>query len=395
MKKKICVTAAVFVMSNVANALTVYDKDGTQLYLDGRVMSVFYGPNYNKAGVKDAAITTSGRFGIGGKTQITSWVSGLGYAQWDVANDSNDSHFKARDQWVALDFGQYGLVKMGRYVDATYFVEQLTDYWEDAAGIQQGKFNGERRSSQLSYIYDNYGFYGRLGVQFAEDNARIWNMGEVLNNKYAIDSGFNLALGYTFDKVWFGPISIRAAYSYLRGQDENDTTQSDVIVNDVLIVPSRGLGFKNFYHVNGGISWGDIHNGFYVALIGEYACMRQPNLYKDTKIINKGGEFLVGYAFGNGLEVRTSYQMTMWEFMASADSGVGGYDGLKIKNKRVPVFVNYKFNPNFDVWAECGFNAGSDHNIDHIGNGEAWQEDSTIGLAQDKFVWSLGARYTF
>jgi predicted porin len=123
--------------------------------------------------------------------------------------------------------------------------------------------------------------------------------------------------------------------------------------------------------------------------------MRQPNLYKDTKIINKGGEFLVGYAFGNGLEVRTSYQMTMWEFMASADSGVGGYDGLKIKNKRVPVFVNYKFNPNFDVWAECGFNAGSDHNIDHIGNGEAWQEDSTIGLAQDKFVWSLGARYTF
>jgi hypothetical protein len=284
---------------------------------------------------------------------------------------------------------------MGRYVDATYFVEQLTDYWEDAAGIQQGKFNGERRSSQLSYIYDNYGFYGRLGVQFAEDNARIWNMGEVLNNKYAVDSGFNLALGYTFDKVWFGPISIRAAYSYLRGQDENDTTQSDVIVNDVLIVPSRGFGFKNFYHVNGGISWGDIHNGFYVALIGEYACMRQPNLYKDTKIINKGGEFLVGYAFGNGLEVRTSYQMTMWEFMVSADSGVGVFDGLKIKNKRVPVFVNYKFNPNFDVWAECGFNAGSDHNIDHIGNGEAWQENSTMGLAQDKFVWSLGARYTF
>ena len=124
MKKKICVTAAVFVMSNVANALTVYDKDGTQLYLDDRVMSVFYGPNYNKAGVKDAAITTSGCFGIGGKTQITSWVSGLGYAQWDVANDSNDSHFKARDRWVGLDFGQYGLVKMGRYVDATYFVER-------------------------------------------------------------------------------------------------------------------------------------------------------------------------------------------------------------------------------------------------------------------------------
>ena len=122
--KKSLLALAVLAMTASANATVVYDKDGTQLYLDGRVMSVFYGPNYNKAGVKDAAITTSGRFGIGGKTQITSWVSGLGYAQWDVANDSNDSHFKARDQWVGLDFGQYGLVKMGRYVDATYFVER-------------------------------------------------------------------------------------------------------------------------------------------------------------------------------------------------------------------------------------------------------------------------------
>jgi predicted porin len=398
--KKSLLALAVLAMTASANATVVYDKDGTQLYLDGRVMSVFYGPNYNKAGVKDAAITTSGRFGIGGKTQITSWVSGLGYAQWDVANDSNDSHFKARDQWVALDFGQYGLVKMGRYVDATYFVEQLTDYWEDAAGIQQGKFNGERRSSQISYIYDNYGFYGRLGVQFAEDNARVWGMGNALTNKYAVDSGFNLALGYTFDKVWFGPLSIRAGYSYLRGQDEKDTNQANLVfgANSLtvgnVIPAAHGIGFKNFYHVNGGISWGDIHDGFYVALIGEYAKMRQPNLMTDVNVVNKGGEFLVGYAFGNGLEVRTSYQMTFWEF----DIGVTGVDKVRVKNKRIPVFINYKFNPHFDVWAECGFNAGSDHNIkvvNNITNNTLLDVDNTYGLAQDKFVWSLGARYTF
>ncbi|WP_031492703.1 hypothetical protein [Succinivibrio dextrinosolvens] len=36
-------------------------------------------------------------------------------------------------------------------------------------------------------------------------------------------------------------------------------------------------------------------------------------------------------------------------------------DSGTAKVKRIPVFVNYKINPNFNVWAESGFNADSFH----------------------------------
>ncbi|WP_281071123.1 hypothetical protein [Succinivibrio dextrinosolvens] len=63
----------------------------------------------------------------------------------------------------------------------------------------QGEFNGTRRGGQLMYTYNNYGFYGQLGVQTAQDNARVWDGYDERN----VDSGFNLALGYTFDDVLF------------------------------------------------------------------------------------------------------------------------------------------------------------------------------------------------
>ena len=168
--KKSLLALSVIAAAASANAATVYDKDGTSLTLDGRVQSVFYNGNYSKAGEKDSTIENSGRFGIGGKTQITDWVSGLGYAQWDVADGSKDESFSARDQYVGADFGEFGLVKAGRFLDSTYSVEAATDIYEDAAGNVQGKFNSERRGGQLQYTYDNYGFFAQAGVQTAQDN---------------------------------------------------------------------------------------------------------------------------------------------------------------------------------------------------------------------------------
>ena len=157
--KKTLLALAVAALAASANAATVYDKDGTSLTLDGRVQSVFYSGNYSKAGENDSSIQNSARFGIGGKTQITDWVSGVGYAQWDASDGSTDN-FRARDQWVAADFSEYGLLQAGRFRDATYFVEEVTDHYEDAGDNLSGNFNGDRRNDQLKYTYDNYGFHG-------------------------------------------------------------------------------------------------------------------------------------------------------------------------------------------------------------------------------------------
>ncbi len=390
MKKSLLALAVVAVAAS-ANAATVYDKDGTSLYLDGRVQSVFYSGNHGTAGENDSSIQNSGRFGIGGKTQITDWVAGLGYAQWDVADGSADNdHFRARDQYVGADFGEFGLVKAGRFVDSTYYAEEVTDHYEDAAGTVQGKFNGERRGGQIVYIYDNYGFHAQLGAQTAQDNAKVvgssFFYGEDGSDKWAVDSGFNGALGYTFDDVVFGPLSIRAGYSYLKGQKGND-----LVVKDGEI--SNGNGFDDFKHVTAGISWGNLDSGFYAAALYEYAKMKytdeDPFVTEDAdgadygtveSVKNKGFELAVGYAFDNGVSALLGYETAYYKVNGVTIADEESYSD-KATVRRIPLFVNYKVNSNFNVWGEVGFNAGSDHDLG--------------SKKIDRQVWSLGARYTF
>jgi len=379
MKKSLLALAVVAVAAS-ANAATVYDKDGTSLYLDGRVQSVFYNGNHGTAGKNDSSIQNSGRFGIGGKTQITDWVAGLGYAQWDVANGSKDEGFTARDQYVGADFGEFGKVLAGRMLDSTYYAENVTDHYEDAAGTVQGKFNGARRGGQLQYVYDNYGFYAQLGAQTAQDSARLIDADVVVNGttykkdtKFAVDSGFNGALGYTFDDVLFGPLSFRAGYSYVKGQSGSDITGEN------------GTGFDNFKHANAGIAWGNLDSGFYAAALYEYAKLNgvgQANgVTTDNNWKNKGFELAVGYAFDNGVSALLGYEVSTVE-----STYTDGKDKAKIK--RVPLFVNYKINSNFNVWGEVGFNAGSDDR-DEVAKVTGSSKKT------DRAVWSLGARYTF
>jgi len=385
MKKSLLALAVVAVAAS-ANAATVYDKDGTSLVIDGRIQSVFYNGNHAKAGEHDSSIQNSARFGLGGKTQITDWVAGIGYAQWEMDNAGAGNGTKARDQYVGADFGEFGLLKAGRYVDSSYYAEAVTDHYEDAAGTVQGKFNGERRGGQITYIYDNYGFHGELGAQTAQDSAAMVgasNLGlaDKGDDKWAIDSGFNGALGYTFDDVVFGPLSLRAGYSYLKGQKGNDIVLNEKNEN------ANGLAFNNFKHATVGISWGNLDSGFYTAALYEYAKLsfQDETVFQNTdkknidNAKNKGFELLFGYAFDNGLSARIGYEASYVKV-----TPVEG-DEAKYQIRRIPVFVNYQINPNFNVWGEVGFNAGSDHN-DKITN---------YAKKQDRSVVGIGARYTF
>ena len=364
MKKSLLALAVVAVAAS-ANAATVYDKDGTSLTLDGRVQAVFYSGNHGKAGENDSSINNSGRFGIGGKTQITDWVAGIGYSQWDVSDGDNRNNFAVRDQFVGADFGEYGVLQAGRFLDSSYYAENVTDHYEDAAGTVQGIFNGERRGGQMMYTYDNYGFHGQLGVQTAQDNARINN-----DNRYAVDSGFNGALGYTFENVVFGPLSFRTGYSYLKGQKDGDVGY----VTARGVTTAQGRVFDKFKHANFGVAWGNLDSGFYTAALYEYAKM---DFQTDESWKRKGVELAVGYAFDNGVSALVGYEL-------ATDTAT---DGNKVKTKRIPVFVNYKANENFNVWTEFGFNAGSDHEDDYTSTAYSKKADHT--------VFSVGARYTF
>ena len=410
MKKSLLALAVVAVAAS-ANAATVYDKDGTSLYLDGRVQSVFYSGNHNKAGENDSSINNSGRFGIGGKTQITDWVAGIGYSQWDASDGDNRDKFAVRDQWVGADFGEFGKLQAGRFRDGVYYVEEVTDHYEDAADNLSGNFNGERRNGQLKYTYDNYGFHGELGVQTAQNSVKVFGDkhgfiskgvdtvlgGYSMSDSYDVDSGFNVGLGYTFDDVLFGPLSFRAGYNYIKGQKDGDANVSesfDVDANgNVQGVSITRVDFDKFKHAAGSIVWGNLSSGLYLAGLYDYAKMEGigQSLTKDAGLDNldvkvKGFELAVGYAFDNGVSMLVGYESAKYEAEGAADS--------ELKVKRIPVFVNYKINPNFNVWGEVGFNAGSDHDYDITTAGNQVRT-VTVGKNVDHAVCSVGARYTF
>ena len=59
----------------------------------------------------------------------------------------------------------------------------------------------------------------------------------------------------------------------------------------------------------------------------------------------------------------------------------------------IPVYVNYQVNPNFRVWAEARFDAGTDDsNSNPLDNFDEVSEGA-YGLTEN--VYSIGARYTF
>lgn len=394
MIKSVPVTLLAAAFISCANAASVYDKDGNILYLDGRVQSVLYSGNHNKAGENDSSIQNSGRFGIGGKSQLNDWISATAYTQWDVADDSSNNDFKAREQYVGADFGVYGKVITGRMRDSTYYVESLTDRYEDAGANVQSVYNSEYRGGQIQYVYDNYGMHAQFGLQTAQDKAKVAKSHLSYfdrEDSFAVDSGFNFALGYTFDEIGGEPLSVRGGYSRLNGQKGNDVALYSS--TSASWTHPNGEPFDSFDHANFGISWGELDSGLYLAALYDYSKMefldgksqsiaRKVNGVTVSEldyIESQGFELAVGYAFDNGLSTILGYEVSY----NKARSNNSSYDRAKVR--RIPVLVNYKLNSNFNVWGEVGINAGSDRKFSEF------KKDKK----DYKNVFSFGARYTF
>lgn len=57
----------------------------------------------------------------------------------------------------------------------------------------------------------------------------------------------------------------------------------------------------------------------------------------------------------------------------------GDHKGNSEIFRRIPVYVNYDLNENFNLWTEAQFNAGDEHKSSEL----------------NKSLLSVGARYTF
>ena len=377
--KKSLLALAVVVAATSANAATVYDKDGTSLAVGGRVQSVVY--NGNAAGIaeNDAGLVNSARLNIAGSTKINDSVSVFAFSEWNMADGNTSGQswgdsINTREQYVGADYGDFGKILGGKTYDAANAVLAATDVFEDFGARLQGSITGARRTGMFRYVYDNNGIFGSVSYQTAADDSTVQG------SKADVEGGFAAAAGYTFDDVVFGPLSFKAGYSYVKGQDDN----GDYLASAIKGV--KNYNFDDFKVISASIAWGSTDNGLYIGALYNTQRAKQrlnwqvPSTNSSLANKVKGYEFVVGYTFDNGIGAFTGYNFV------DQKSKVGSINQGTATIRRVPVYVNYAINGNFNIWGEAEFDANSSTTKD----GQRQYPEFETGT-----MLSAGARYTF
>ena len=371
--KKSLLALAVVAAATSANAATVYDKDGTSLAVGGRVQAVVY--NGNAAGIaeNDAGLVNSARLNIAGSTKINDSVSVFAFSEWNMADGNTSGQswgdsINTREQYVGADYGDFGKILGGKTYDAANAVLAATDVFEDFGARLQGSINGDRRTGMFRYVYDNNGIFGSVSYQTAADGS------SVAGNNADVEGGFAAAAGYTFDNVVFGPLSFKAGYSYIKGQNDFSKT---------IVQFENSETFDNFKVISASIAWGSTDNGLYIgALYNTQRVKQRANDFVPSNSSNsdkkKGYEFVVGYTFDNGIGAFTGYNFV------DVKTKEGSINSDSAIYRRVPVYVNYAINDNFNIWGEAEFDANS-----------TTKKDGQNQYSETGTMLSADARYTF
>lgn len=393
----ILVAAAVFMM-NSARAAQVYDKDGTSLAIGGRLQAVYYGKDADEEGgpeTGDANLNSSGRLNIGVRTALSDRIDGFAYAEWDVADGDGHGQFDARYSWIGVDFGQFGLIKGGRFEDAFYYVQEPSDIFDDFGGL--GIFgNEDRRSGLIMYSWSGYGIDFNISYNTAKDDQVVegayfpsYDNEDATHSKTEkldIEHGAFASLGYTSPDVLFGPISIRAGGGYIAFSNHVDHStgyyynQGFYYSSSDASVYEFTFRYDEFTQFGASLSWGTLDAGPYVAAMFQkrnFEFIGIPSSYYIADIDIIGADLVGGYTFANGLGLYLGVEYQE-----------GDFGDIEVEALTVPVYIVYKFTPNFMVWAEGRFDMGTDD--DTI---KSFKRYTDIDVEQN--IFSLGTRLTF
>ena len=377
-------------IASTASATTVYDKDGTSMAIYGRVQSVYYSEQQSGVSNDEGSFNSSARLGVDARTPITSGIAAFAKVEWEGANGNNtvdtEDGFDARYLWVGLDFGQFGQVKVGKFEEAIKYAIGPTDHWEDS-GCTGLAGNDDRRESVVQYQWSGYGVDAFLSYAFAKDNEHL--DGAYFNSENVdIDYSVSGALGYTSPDVLFGPIGVRAGFLY--GQLADNPNENSNNIADLTNVGGNVQGvdvwLDDYTQYAVSAFWGSLAQGPYVAAVyqqrdfGTNVKVNGVSANGNLDYTVSGYEFTVAYTFANGLRLATGYETQKVE--------LDDYEG-DVEAATVPVLALWRVNPNFDVWAEARFDAGTDDDE----NGDNF--DIVAGTTYAENFFALGLRYNF
>lgn len=416
MKKSLLALAAAAALagttlaSTAASAAVVYDKDGTMLNVYGRVQAVYYSKYWNNVKSDDGSdskgsINASAQFNIDARTRLTDGIDAFGRMEYDAADGNNikdsDGSFLAKYLWVGLDFGQYGIVKIGKFEEAIKYALQPTDFYEDAACVGQAG-NDDKRESVVQYQWSGYGVDAILSYAFAKNNEHIDGTYLVDSENVDMDYSISAALGYTTPDLGFGPVGVRAGYHYGKLADAKTHARNTIgYGRDLSDLEAAGLGdlygcaYDDYKQFAISAFWGSLALGPYAAIMyhqrkfsTEWLDDTNNSSGPDTTIT--GFEFSLAYTFANGVKLATGYNNQKYEIDSDSEHGI---EGTSVKASTIPLMAMWKINPNFLVWSEARFDVGTDDDEDNVLN--HFEGLTHVGKNNDKTVFSAGIRYMF
>lgn len=188
MKKTILAVVTTSLLAASANAATVYDKDGSQINVTGRVeYAAGQTANYSSGEAKNFGGEGTARLGVDGKMATASDVTLIAKMEWDLAAESsNDNSLTSRYAYTGADFGNGVQVTVGK-VDNPY--EQLagvTDIYNTFSGAIEDQF-AARSDDTLKVAYAADGWDLAAAVSFGDterDDAYLDSNGNTLGDAY-------------------------------------------------------------------------------------------------------------------------------------------------------------------------------------------------------------------
>lgn len=406
MKKSLLALAvgAAIVASGSAQALTVYDKDGTTMGIGGRIQGVYYGKDAGDASqpeTGDASLNGSGRLSFDLRTQLFSGVDGIAFSEWDVSDGEDNDSFSPRYIWAGLDFGNLGTAKFGKVNDAYYYVQETADIYDDFGIVDNTGYN-DRRSGNMVYSWSGYGATVNLSYSTSKQDQNV--KGSYLRRYYSdgsgsygssqkldIEQGGAISVGYASPDILFGPIDFRIGYGYMAFSNHSDDNGEYYNSARYRVFNDDGsdAGYYNYdvryddmNQYGASLTWGNKKSGPYINLIYQirsFSFIGIPSsVYAEDLDVTSYGINL-GYHFANGFGLIVGGQAQNVE-----------YDEIDVDAWTVPVYATYDVSKNFLFWFEGRFDVGTD---DETGDITKSFEDATGVVGYDSAVFAIGARF--
>ncbi|MBW6389684.1 porin [Billgrantia antri] len=223
MKKTLLATAIAGALgaSAAAQAATVYDQDGTQLIVNGRIAMGIAGggPEEVRNGQAEdngaEFVDVYSRLGISMSHQINSDLKAFGRVEWRFTGDERNTangFNEVRHSYIGLESASFGTVMAGNY-DSFYnshVAAPFDVYIDQGLNLTEGVGGGyQARGDSVGYITPNLsGFQAFLSAKHyserGETNAEIETNGDdeiVTQGGVKYETGpLRLALGYVDDE---------------------------------------------------------------------------------------------------------------------------------------------------------------------------------------------------